>query len=357
MNDNEISNIDWTALQTASNFTVMPYDISSMTPSQYTELELSKSQKSQLSMIQSSFPDAVENTVAINSYIAKFPDGLPHTMIKLKQGGVGSTVVNSNGKFAGSASLYSTQSLGVICSCFSLVSFATGQYYLENLHNDLNLINQKIDKILGFLYGEKSAELLAEISFVNDAYKNFDTNMQNEYQRIATITNLQESKKIAMKDIEFYINDLTKTVMTPAKNYPDFENIVTDSLKIKDSLKMATQLYTMSNILEVYYSENFDPKYIEYIKESISTYIDKCDNRILTEFSHLNGRNSEFRSGPLKKIDTSTLEESLSKVINNYSEIKNSKDRKSIRSTLDSINIPVEYVITKDNRVFFKKDN
>ena len=56
MNDNEISNIDWTALQTASNFTVMPYDISSMTPSQYTELELSKSQKSQLSMIQSSFP-------------------------------------------------------------------------------------------------------------------------------------------------------------------------------------------------------------------------------------------------------------------------------------------------------------
>lgn len=113
----------------------------------------------------------------------------------------------------------------------------------------------------------------------------------------------------------------------------------------------------MSNILEVYYSENFDHKYIEYIKESINTYIDKCDSRILTEFSHLNGRNSEFKSGPLKKIDTSVLEESLSKVINSYSGIKDSKDRKSIARTLDSVNVPVEYLITKDNRVFFKKDN
>lgn len=357
MNDNEISTVDLTALETISNFTVMPYDISSMVPSQYTELELSKSQKSQLAMIQSSLPEVAENAVTINSYIAKFPDGLPHTMVKLKQGGVGSTVLDSKRKFAGSASLYSTQSLGVICSCFSLMSFVTGQYYLENLHNDLNLINQKIDKILGFLYGEKSAELLAEISFVNDAYKNFDTIMQNEYQKIATITNLQESKKIAMKDIEFYINDLTKTVMAPAKNYQDFENIVSDSLKIKDSLKMATQLYTMSNILEVYYSENFDPNYVRHIKESISTYIDKCDNRILTEFSHLNGRNSEFKSSPLKKIDTSIIEESLSKVINSYSGIKDSKDRKSITHTLDSVNMPVEYLITKDNRIFFKKDN
>ena len=353
--DNEITNVEFDSLQNVTDFKVMPFDISTMIPTQYTELELSKSQKSQLGLLQSQFPNILSNGATLNSYIVKFQEGLPHTMMRLKQGGVSSTLMGANGKIAGTASLYSTQALGIACIGFAVISFATGQYYLENIHSDLNLINQKIDKILGFLYGEKSSELLAEITFVNDAYKNYSSIMQNELQKLATITNLQAAKKIAMKDIEFYIDDLTKTVNIPSKNYQDFEKIVSDALKIKDCLTLAKQLYTLSNILEVYYSENFDTKYVQYIKESIDGYISKCDNRILTEFSHLNGRNSEFKSSPLKKIDTSSLEDLLSKVIDEYSSVKKSEDRRCAIESLESMSTPTEYVITNDNRVFFKK--
>ena len=353
--NNEITNVEFESLQNVSDFKVIPFDISTMIPTQYTELELSKSQKSQLGLLQSQFPNMISNSVAMNSYIVRFPEGLPHTMMQLKQGGVSTTLMGVNGKIAGTASLYSTQALSIACTGFAIMSFATGQYYLESIHSDLNLINQKIDKILGFLYGEKSSELLAEITFVNDAYKNYSSIMQNELQKLATITNLQASKKIAMKDIEFYIDDLTKTVSMQSKNYQDYEKIVSDALKIKDCLTLAKQLYTLSNILEVYYSENFDTKYVQYVKDSIDGYISKCDNRILTEFSHLNGRNSEFKSSPLKKIDTSSLEDLLSKVIDEYSSVKKSEDRRCAMESLESMNTPTEYVVTNDNRVFFKK--
>lgn len=356
-NSNELSSTDVTSLKRIFNFTIAPYDMSSMIPAQYSELALSKNQQSHLSLLQSQIPDTIENAIVANAYVLKFPDGLPHTLMKLKQGGVSTTFINADKKIAGTASLYNLKQLSVICSCFSFFSFATGQYYLDNLHNDLKLINQKIDKILGFLYGEKSAELLSEITFVNDAYKNYNNIVQNDCHKLATITNLQSSKKIAIKDIEFYINDLSKTVSTPTKNYQEFEKIVDDSLKIKDSLTLAIQLYTMSNILEVYYSENFDAQYVDYVKSTISNYISKCNNRILTEFGRLNGRNSEFKSGPLKKIDISILEKALSDVINDYSVSKElNVDRHSVVDALDSINAPKEYIVTKDGRVFFQNN-
>ena len=42
--------------------------------------------------------------------------------------------------------------------------------------------------------------------------------MDNEIQRIATITSLQEGKKIAMKDIEFYIEDLDQKANREVKD-------------------------------------------------------------------------------------------------------------------------------------------
>ena len=45
-----------------------------------------------------------------------------------------------------------------------------------------------IDKILEFLYGEKKAELMSEVSFVKYAYQNYGSIMGCNPQRIATIS-------------------------------------------------------------------------------------------------------------------------------------------------------------------------
>ena len=60
---------------------------------------------------------------------------------------------------------------------------------------------------------------MAEMSFIKYAYENYSSIMSHEEQRIATITSLQEAKKVAMKDIEFCINDLEMTVSHKTKDY------------------------------------------------------------------------------------------------------------------------------------------
>lgn len=354
LNDTESRIINFPQIADKANFSIAATDLHTIIPNQYTQLDLSKSQKSQISALQKVALDVAETNLLSNAYVLSFPEGLPHTLMELKQGGNSTTLIGADNKIAGTASLYSIQSIATVAEVFQIMSFATGQYYLANLHNDLSMINQKIDNILGFLYGDKSAELLSEITFVNDAYNNFSGIMQSDIHRLAVLTNLYESKKVAMKDIEFYINDLGKIINGPAKTYKDFESIVSNSLRIKSCLELATQLYVLSNILEVYYSKNYEPQYINSIKNSINNYIEKCDSRILSVFSNLAGRNNEFKSTPIKKVDNSDLQKTLSEIVESCSNTKNSDSRKSLVNTLDAINTPVEYLITSDGSVAYK---
>ena len=55
--------------------------------------------------------------------------------------------------------------------------------------------------------------------------------MSHEHQKIATIISLQEARKIAMKDIEFYMSDLDSLVK--AKDVSDLDSFVNKSFQIK----------------------------------------------------------------------------------------------------------------------------
>ena len=74
------------------------------------------------------------------------------------------------------------------------MAFASGQYFITQVNSELQKINQNIDKILEFLYGDKKAELLSEVSFVKYAYENFSSIMAHDEQRVATIASLQNAK-------------------------------------------------------------------------------------------------------------------------------------------------------------------
>lgn len=195
MNELDSNIINFPEIAKQNNFEIEPCDLAAITPGKYTNFPISKLGKSQMGLLQSQVINAIDSAALANAYIVRFPEGLPHTLMKLGQGGVSSTVVNASGRIAGTASLFDAQFLAVVSTSFSLMSFATGQYYLKNIYNNLDMINLKIDQILGFLYGEKSAELLAEISFVNEAYKNYSSIMKHDSQRLSVLVGLQDSKK------------------------------------------------------------------------------------------------------------------------------------------------------------------
>lgn len=273
-----------------------------------------------------------------HAYIAVFPKGLPHVLTELHQGGYG-TMIRENGRFVGTASLYALSAQAAILSVLTAMSAVSGQYFLSQINGELKIINQKLDEILNFLYGDKKAELLSELSFTKYAFQNYNSIMAHDQQRVATITNLQESKKIAIKDIEFYLADLE-----------DEKTKLEKAFQVKKCLDLAMQLYFMSGLLEVYYAQNCDIAYTRYVQEDMSNFIEKCNSRILSSFSALKGRRAGITTINKKKSIDDEVEELVASLKNGEGVIT----RKIIDSAFQVLVTEQKYYLNSDGEVYLE---
>lgn len=335
------------------------FEISSCGPIDLSDRRLVKidqnpSEKENMDFLVSQLPNLMAADTLSQAYVVEFPLGLPHTLTALKNGGYSNHVRSADGRFAGVAPLHPLSAKAAFLGAFSGVSIATGQYFLTEINNKFEMINQKMDSIINFLYGNKKAELMAEISFVQYAHQNYTSIMTHETQRIATISSLQESRKVAMKDMEFYINDLDSKTNSPQVPYAEFESLSHDVFQIKTSLELSKQLYAMSGLLETYYAENNDSNYINTLKTTMIDYIDNCDTRMLRDFSMLKGQLNEFKSTPLKKIDTTKLKDAYDETINALSNSEKSQMHKTIDSSLATVLRSSRYYVTDDGNVYLE---
>ena len=341
--------MDYTDLH---NFEIVPCDDISKQEN-LTKLELSSAQKMHTSSLFQQLPSLVETTTMSNAYMMQIPAGVsPADLMHYADGGVGNIYYGEHG-IEGHVSLFSLKNQAVVMGAISVMSIASGQYYLSEINNNLTAINQKADKILEFLYGDKKAELMSEVRFVNSAYRNYGSIMNNDMHRIATIVGIQEARKIAMKDIEFYISDLDS--LTKTKDISDLSSFVKDSFRIKECLQLAIQLYSMSNVLEVCYSQNINSDYLTYVEKDIFTYVDKCEKRVLSDFSVIQTRIANYRGGPLKKVNKSDYEKCISEIVDSLGSGEELIDRKSIQSVLHSYQKESVYYLYENGDVYLKK--
>lgn len=270
--------------------------------------------KSQVSMLTQSLVPAAASGLLSNAYFCKFPEGLPHTLMKLKQGGFASQIIGAKSQIAGSASFYPMAAAGAFMGVFTVMSAITGQYFLAEINSKLEKINQNVSAILAFLYGNKKAELASEISFIQQIQRNYVSIMQHEQQQIATIAGIQNAKKVAMKDIEFYLYDLDLAVQ-------DAKGKATELSKkqkvdqIVESLELSLQLYISCCILEPYFSNNFDDDYIEFIIEDTADYVSKYQEKIRTSLGMLHGRIFELTAGKAKSYDLKARQAEIEKML------------------------------------------
>lgn len=342
-----------TDLEKLANFEISERQNVNLTDeNHFTKLEQTSEQKIQTSLLVNQMPNIMAANTLANAYIAKFPDGLQHSLTTLKQGGFMSMYKDANGKFAGTASLYHLTSQAAVMTVFSAMSVITGQHYLTEINSQLMMINQGIDKVMEFLYGDKKAELLSEVNFVQSAYKNYASIMSHPEHRTATIAGLQEARRIAMKDIEFYLQDLDTKSAPSLKSYSEFVDLSEEALRIKDCLELSMQLYLMSNIMEVHYAQNYDSNYLGNLKDDASHYINRCDTRILSNFGKFSGYNKNFKSSLIKKMDTSILERKFEDVINS----SNLGDKSQLHKVLDSVADvsaqPKEYYLSRTGDMY-----
>ncbi|MBS6180555.1 MAG: hypothetical protein KH921_07180 [Erysipelotrichaceae bacterium] len=335
-------------MKNTGEFQIEPMDSKLDFDRGFIKLDLNQEQKKHISALLQYIPTMMAIGTISNTYVAKFPNGLPHVLTNLKQGGFG-TMVQKDGRFVGSASLYSTAGQTAVLGVFTAMSIASGQYFLTQINNELKMMRLNIDKILEFLYGDKKAELMSEVSFVKYAYQNYSSIMSHGEQRIATIGSLQNAKKVAMKDVEFYMSDLDSTV-----NGKDIVSLVEKSFQIKESLELSMQLYGMSSVLETYYAQNHDTSYNIYIENEMISYIDKCEKRILSSFSILSGRVRDYKGKLWEKIDKSDYEKSIGELVDSMNSGEESTLRKSLRSVLRATSQVTEYYLNKDGNVYLK---
>lgn len=317
-----------------------------------TKLEISSAQKMHTSALLQQLPSIMATDSMANAYIMRLPEGVsPADLMHYNNGGVSNLYLTEN-RFAGHAPLYSLQNQAIIMGAFNVMSIASGQYFLSKINSNLTAINQRADKILEFLYGDKKAELMSEVSFVNFAYQNYNSIMVNEIQRTATLVNVQEARKVAMKDIEFYMSDLD--TLSKTKDISDLSSFVNEAFRIKECLQLAIQLYSMSNILEVYYSQNMDRTYLMYVEKDILTYIDKCEKRILSDFSAIQMRVANYKSNPLRKIDKSEYGKQINDIVDLLGDGEELVKRKPLQSVLQSYKKEILYYLDKDGDVYLQ---
>ena len=311
----------------------------------YTRLELTEGQRMQMQGLMSQLP-ALLNTASLSQTVRlTFPKGVQGSLLALKNGGYSTTLVDQAGKFVGTASIsfptFQTAALGA----FTAMSIVSGQYFLAQINNKLGQISSKLDAILKFLYGDKRAELLSEVNFIHFAHENYKSVMEHSEQRIATLVNLQSAKKVAMKDIEFYLSDLHSVIDAKKKG----TGIADKMIHTQECLELSLQLYAMSNLLEVYYSGNFDPNYIGFVNKEASTYIGTCISRSHDYFITL--RNSLSGAKNPKQLEqVNTIVEGLANKITFSDPLQT-----ELASTLDEAGKEKQYYLTQDGDVYLLK--
>ena len=312
----------------------------------FTKLELTQEQQMQMSGLMNQLP-ALLNVASLSKTVRlTFPKGVQGSLMPLKNGGYSTTLVDKAGKIVGTASLNVPTFQATALSAFTAMSIASGQYLLAQINSNLGEISSKLDKILEFLYGDKRAELLSEVNFINFAHENYKSVMEHSEQRIATLVSLQSAKKVAMKDIEFYLSDLDSDSKKKKKD----TWIAKKMLRTHECLELSLQLYAMSNLLEVYYSENFDPNYTCFVEKEAANYIGTCANRSLNCFSRL----QERLSGAKNPVQIEAANK-VNAIVERMNGIITSPLLTELRSTLGETSKEKQYYLTQDGGVYLLK--
>lgn len=321
----------------------------------YIKLEPTQGQKIHVSALMNQLPALVGMDTLSKTMVLRFPEGIQGTLMQLKSNGGYTTTLRSldTGKINGTAWLESTNPQMVCLGAFTAMSVVSGQYFLSQINSSLEQISSGIDKILEFLYGDKRAELLSEVNFIRFAHENYKSVMEHGEQRIATLISLQNAKKVALKDIEFYLSDLSSTITD--KKSGDISSTVPKMVRIKDCLDLSLQLYTMSNLLEVYYSENYDHDYISFVQSEASVYISKCEKKELNCFGQLQHLLAGTKDGLFAKVSKTDYIQQVDAIVAELEASFNSPLQVTLQSGLAEVMKEKCFYLNEDGDVYIKK--
>ena len=163
----------------------------------------------------------------------------------------------------------------IISGVFSIMSIVTGQYYMSQINNNLQKMEKEISDIKQYLKDDKKSKLLSREEFLRTTQDSLNYILENDMQKLSTITSIQKIKIESLAVINFYkmqINNLEDLSAEKDKIEEILMNIY-EKCELISEYWYSLYLYCFAIYLEALVSQNYNQDYLKILKEDIA---EKC---------------------------------------------------------------------------------
>lgn len=193
------------------------------------------------------------------------------------------SIIGTGGRIVGTAGLASMSSFVAPVIIWTILAFLTGQFFLVQIHRNIQEIFDQLHKILYFLVDKEESDLESRIEFLHYVCTNFDSLSQNSEMRIVTLTNLQKISveslaglKLWTRTIERELKDVSicieRVKQGKDRNYniKKVVDLASDARQNINRALVSWQCYSLGSMLQIQMGSLFEPSLLSYIKESLS---------------------------------------------------------------------------------------
>ena len=197
---------------------------------------------------------------------------------------------NENNKLVGAASwvpldpekISYTVSPQMILGLFTIMSFATGQFFISTINKKLSKLNENVEKILAFLELEKRSNIEADSEILNRSIAYLRFIMENDIQKYSSAVDFKAIKRHALGDIYFFgetVSKVTSRIKETSKP-EEVQTIIGELKKYCPQYWHAVRNYNLAAMLEAIVSENDDPAYLDLVIEELRIQTSRYDKSI-----------------------------------------------------------------------------
>lgn len=245
----------------------------------------------------------VQNQINSNAYKVVFPEGATGTLMKYKNGMLGTPLIGENGKISAHAGLVPVDSISLTpLMIFTAMSAITGQYFMAKIDEGLESLTKNVKEIIDVIYDEKESDNFAAYNFYEYVKSNMQLILGNEALKLSTLTNLQATNNKMCSNILFYSKGIDRKIES-ITNIPDnsiftgkrlsqMEEISKAILGLITEQHLSFELLCIGKVYEIQVAEIYDEEYYKNIiselervgkivDSDVKKLIDKCEETLL----------------------------------------------------------------------------
>ncbi|MBQ9000117.1 MAG: hypothetical protein IJ086_15690 [Clostridium sp.] len=247
---------------------------------------------------------AISQNNALNgAFKVIVPEGATGTLMKYKNGLLGTPIIGENKKIVAHAGLEEIKSISLTpVMLFSAMSVITGQYFMSRIDESLCKIEKNVNEIIELIYDEKESDNLAIYNFFKYVNINLQTLIDNREMKIATLTNIQNYNNKLHSNILFYSKSIKRLIkdlkliieanLLASKKLERVEEIDNKMEKIVNQQHLFYQLLCIGKVCEIQIAQCYDKEYYsnlikdltdigESIGKDINTLIENVSSAML----------------------------------------------------------------------------